>query len=134
VVPDEVRKYAAGYYGKLLAPVENNVLDRIVENSSPSIPLQPARPAPAVAALRRKYSDASDDERLLRFMFAGSQVDEMLAAGPMRTAYSALEPLAALLSELAKRPKLARVAIHKGDLRLELRHGHSGAAATGARS
>lgn len=134
VVPDEVRKYATGYYGKLLAPVEHDVLDRIVENSSPSIPLQPTRPAPAVAALRRKYPDASDDERLLRFMFAGSQVDEMLAAGPMRTGYSAFEPLAALLAELAKRPKLARVAIHKGDLHLELRHGHSGAAATEARS
>src|SRR5258706_651823 len=32
IVSDEVKKYALGYYGKLLAPVEPNVLDRIIEN------------------------------------------------------------------------------------------------------
>jgi oxaloacetate decarboxylase alpha subunit len=33
-VPDEVKKYALGYYGKLLGPVDANVLDRIVENDA----------------------------------------------------------------------------------------------------
>src|SRR3546814_3726821 len=32
-VPDEVKKYALGYYGKLLSPVDPDVLDRIVERS-----------------------------------------------------------------------------------------------------
>ena len=122
VVPDEVRKYALGYYGKLLAPVEPDVLDRIVANSSPSIPLEPQRAPPAVDALRKKYPDASDDERLLRFMFAGTQVDEMLAAGAMKTTYAFETPLARLLSELARRPKLARLAIEKGALRIEVSH------------
>lgn len=120
VVPDEVRKYALGYYGKLLAPVEPNVLDRIVANSSPSIPLEPEPPPPAVEALRRKYPDANDDERLLRFMFAGSQVDEMLAAGPMKTEYAFQKPLESLLAALAKRPKFAYVRIQKQDFDLEL--------------
>ena len=30
--------------------------------------------------MRKRYSDASDDELLLRVMFAGNQVDEMKAA------------------------------------------------------
>jgi len=120
VVPDEVRKYALGYYGKLLAPVEPDILDRIVENSSSSIPLTPAAAPPAVDALRRKYPGASDDERLLRFMFAGSQVDDMLAAGPMVTTYAFEDSLVTLLKALAKRPRMRQVSIRKGSLRLEL--------------
>ena len=123
VVPDEVRKYALGYYGRLLAPVDPDVLDRIIANSSPSIPLKPVPPAPAAKALREKYPKASDDERLLRFMFAGSQVDEMLAAGAMRTSYNFETPLARLLAGLAKRPKLARLAIQKGGLSVEFSNG-----------
>jgi oxaloacetate decarboxylase alpha subunit len=107
-VPDEVKKYALGYYGKLLAPVEPDVLDRIVANGSPGIALAPAPLAPAVARLRRQYAKASDDERLLRFMFAGQQVDEMLGAGAMRTEYIFEKPLVRLVRELARR-RIARV-------------------------
>jgi oxaloacetate decarboxylase alpha subunit len=39
IVPDEVKKYALGYYGKLLGPVDPNTLDRIIQNGSPKIPL-----------------------------------------------------------------------------------------------
>ena len=81
IVPDEVKKYALGYYGKLVAPVDPDVLDRIVRNGSSRIPLEPKRPEPAVAALRRKYPDADDDERVLRAMFMGTQVDAMIAGG-----------------------------------------------------
>ena len=53
-VPDEVKKYALGYYGKLLAPVDPDVLDRIVANGSPRIALKPAaacrRPSPSCAS------------------------------------------------------------------------------------
>ena len=103
VVPDEVKKYVLGYYGKLLAPVDPEALDRIVANGSARIALRPAAPAPAVDALRRKYPGASDEERLLRFCFAGNQVDEMRAAGPMRTIYGFEQPLERLLKELVRR-------------------------------
>ena len=112
VVPDEVKKYALGYYGKLLAPVAPNVLDRIVANGSPRIALKPTPPAPAVAKLRKQYPNASDDERILRFMFAGGQVDAMLSAGPMRTEYSFEKPLVRLVRELAAR-RIARVHVSR---------------------
>ena len=99
-VPDEVKKYALGYYGKLLAPVNPDALDRIVENGSERIALEPQRLAPAVPMLRKQYPHASDDERLLRYMFAGSQVDQMLEAGPIRTAYNSNHSLVRLLREL----------------------------------
>ena len=41
-------------------------------------------------------------------MFAGTQVDEMLAAGPMQTDYVFEKPLVRLVRELASR-KFARV-------------------------
>jgi oxaloacetate decarboxylase alpha subunit len=103
VVPDEVKKYALGYFGKLLAPVDPDVLDRIVHNGSPKIPLKPEPLPPAVDKLRKQYPNASDDERLLRFMFAGRQVDEMLGAGPMKTEYVFEAPLVTLVRELAAR-------------------------------
>jgi oxaloacetate decarboxylase (Na+ extruding) subunit alpha len=107
-VPDEVKKYALGYYGELLAPIEPDVLDRIVANGSPHIALEPQPLPAALAKLRRQYPNASDDERALRIMFAGSQVDEMLAAGPMRTEYVFEKPLVRLVRELAAR-KVSRV-------------------------
>ncbi len=119
-VPDEVKKYALGYYGRPLAPVEPDVLDRIVTNGSGRIPMQPRPLSPAVPDLRRKYPNISDEERLLRHLYAGSQVDDMLAAGPMRTGFSYDKPLVRLLSELAKRPRLARVYVKKGDFQLEI--------------
>ncbi|MEY4711214.1 MAG: hypothetical protein RIS88_664 [Pseudomonadota bacterium] len=108
VVPNEVKKYALGYYGKLLAPVDPQVMDRIVANGSSAIALQPTPLAPAVDALRRQYPEASDDERLLRFMYAGAQVDDMRAAGPMRLDYPFEAPLTALVRGLAER-KISKI-------------------------
>jgi oxaloacetate decarboxylase alpha subunit len=107
-IPDEVKKYTLGYFGKLLAPVDPDVLDRIVENGSPKIALKPQPLPPAADKLRKQYPNASDDERILRFMFAGQQVDEMLAAGPMRTDYMFEAPLVKLVRELAAR-RITRV-------------------------
>jgi oxaloacetate decarboxylase (Na+ extruding) subunit alpha len=109
-VPDEVKKYALGYYGKLLAPIAPDILDRIVANGSPRIALKPEPLAPGLAKLRAQYPGASDDELSLRAMFAGSQVDDMIAAGPTRTDYSFEKPLVRLVRELAAR-KVARVHI-----------------------
>ena len=120
VVPDEVKKYALGYYGKLLAPVRPDVLDRIVENGSARIALAPPPLEPALPALRKRYPNLSDEERLLRYSYAGSQVDEMLASGPMQTEYRFEHPLVHLLKELTKRPKLRHVRIEHAGLRLEM--------------
>ncbi len=119
-VPDEVKKYALGYYGKLLAPIEPDVLDRIIANGSAAIALKPQPLAPAVPALRRKYPHLSDEERLLRHLYAGSQVDDMRAAGPMQTEYYFDQPVVRLLKELARRRNPGRIAISKGAMRFEL--------------
>lgn len=113
VVPDEVKRYALGHFGKLVAPVDPDILDRIVERGSQSIPLEPQPLEPAVPNLRRRYPNMSDEERLMRFMFKGSQVDDMLAAGAMVTDYTVLDtPLSKLLNEVRKLPSLRRVHIN----------------------
>jgi oxaloacetate decarboxylase alpha subunit len=61
-VPDEVKKYALGYYGKLLAPVDPNVLDAIVHNGSGHIALEPTPLEPGLPRLRKRYPHASEDE------------------------------------------------------------------------
>ena len=121
IIPDEVKKYALGYNGKLLAPIAPNVLDRIMENGSQSIAHTPPVLEPGVPALRKKYPNMSDEERLLRYTYSESHVDDMLAAGAIKTDYEFDLPVVRLLKEIAKRPKLARVHIRKKDLVLDVR-------------
>ncbi|MBF6570118.1 MAG: carboxylase [Candidatus Binataceae bacterium] len=117
-VPDEVKMYALGHFGKLLAPVEPNVLDKIAENGSPKIPLKPRSLAPALPELRRAYPTADDDERLLRFMFAGNEVDDMIAEGPLKVSVPSGSPVARLVEALAARPAVKYLQIEKKGARL----------------
>ncbi len=121
IVPDEIKQFALGYNGKLLAPIDPNVLDKILAGGSQAIPPKPSTPEPGVPLLRKKYPNISDEERLLRYACAGSQVDEMLAAGPIKTEYRYDQPLVDMLKDIAMRPKLARVYIEKPDMKIEFR-------------
>ena len=121
LVPDEIKKYALGYYGRLLAPVAPEVLQKIIDNGSQNIQLKAEEPPPGVPALRARFPGMSDDERLLRHSYAGNQVDEMFAAGAMKTTYEFEPPIARLLRELAKRPRLARVYVQRPGLLIDLR-------------
>ncbi len=124
VVPNEVKKYALGHYGKLLAPVEPNVLDRIVANGSSEIGVTPPLLEPAVPRLRRQYANQSDDERLLRFMFAGNQVDDMLAAGPLQTEYVFKNSIQRLLDTALSAKRMHYVRIARDDVSIEaVKHG-----------
>jgi oxaloacetate decarboxylase alpha subunit len=96
------------------------VLDRVVANGSARIALTPPPLEPAVPAIRRRYPSIPDEERLLRCLYAGSRVEGMRAAGPMRTEYYFEKPLVRLLKELAKRRNPGRIVITKGATRLEL--------------
>ena len=120
IVPDEVKKYVLGYYGELLAPVDPQAKDRIVENGARTIALTPRPPEPAVAALRRRYPEATDEERLLRYMLTDMQVDAMLAAAPAALDDVAASPLVELVAGLARRRRPGRIHIRKGDFELSV--------------
>ena len=122
-VPDEVKRYALGHYGAPPGPIDQDVLDRIVENGSKAVPLVGEPPAPVMPGLRAKYPRMDDEERMLRYLFDSRQVDELLEAGPIRTdglSLSSRRPLVHLLEELKRRPAVARIHLSRGDDRVEL--------------
>ena len=104
-VPDEVKKYALGYYGKLLAPVDPDVLDRIVANGSPTIASTPRPLSQPSRKLRKKYPNIERRRAAAALMYAGRQVDEMLAAGPTCIDYQFERPMVRLVRELRRRAK-----------------------------
>jgi oxaloacetate decarboxylase (Na+ extruding) subunit alpha len=120
VVPNEVKKYVLGHYGKLPAAVKQDVLDRIIANGSNTIKAAPPRIEPAVPRLRSQYRDRTDDERLLRFMFAGNQVDDMLAAGPLQTEYVFKHRAHKLLEMALKNGKSRYINISQPGIKLEM--------------
>ncbi len=121
VVLNEIKQLALGYYGKHNGPIDQNALDRIVANGSEDIPLTPEPLPPALPSLRREYPHASDEELLLRHMFAGPQVDDMLAAGPMKTGPSLSQAaLPDLIREVSRRPNIGRFYIRKPDFTIDL--------------
>lgn len=123
VVPDELKRYVLGHYGRPPAPIDPEVLDKIVGRGAKGIPEQPQEPAPAVPALKARYPGASDEELILRYLFEQHFVDTMYAAGPIRGADASISirhPLVYLLEELTRRPAVARLHISKGGERLEL--------------
>lgn len=126
IVPDEIKKYALGYYGKLLAEIDQNALDRIVSNGSARIARDPKPLEPKVESLRKKYPNISDDERLLRFMFAGNRVDEMLAVSPKSYRTSVEHDAVSLLRRLMARPATRNVTISRPGFRISLKT-HKGA-------
>lgn len=125
VVADEIKKYVLGYYGAPPSPVDPDVMDRIIENGSKRVALVPPEREPVVARLRAQYPNASDDERLLRFVFAGSQVDDMIAAGTIRTTETSAihQSLSQLLTELAKRPQISALRYVGKGITLDLKAG-----------
>jgi oxaloacetate decarboxylase alpha subunit len=118
VVPDEVKMYALGHFGKLLGPVDPQALDRIVTHGSQSIPLKPQPMEPALPGLRKAYPTLSDDERLLRYMFPADDVDKTIAAKPLKLTLPADGPVPRLIEELAKRPALAHFELERSGARI----------------
>jgi oxaloacetate decarboxylase alpha subunit len=121
LVPDEVVAYAAGHYGASPAPIDPDVLDRIM--SSPRAASVAAAPPeqPTLAELRTRYrTGADDDELILRALIPGPAVDAMRAAGPVRRDYPLSSSEVRQVRELlaVTRTPYVRVATEAMDLEL----------------
>lgn len=100
-VPNEIKKYALGYYGELLAPIDPEVLEKIMKNGSAEITPNPEPLAPLLPYLKEQYPADSMDDILLRAMFAGTQVDEMRRAIKTGQPGEPVLPVLSLLKSLA---------------------------------
>jgi oxaloacetate decarboxylase alpha subunit len=89
-VPDGVLQYVAGWFGKPNTPIDPNVLDKITSLRRAKEFLNKELAQPTVEEIRKQMGigpEVSDDEFLLRYSMSDREVDEMLAASPMKTTY-----------------------------------------------
>lgn len=124
VVPNEIKKYALGYYGKLLAPIEPALLARILQNGASNIAHDPQPIPPMLPDIVTRHPDDSVDHVLLRAMFAGTQVDEMqkVVAAGLGSSDSA-RPVLELIKALHASKSQGRIAIKTADLEISLNKG-----------
>lgn len=90
VIPTEIIQYAAEWFGPPPAPIDPNVLDKIVNQPLAKDIFGAELPQPSIAELRREMGlgpDVSDEEFLLRYTMTDKEVDRMLAAGPIKAWY-----------------------------------------------
>ena len=90
IVPDEVIQYAAGFYGQTVAPIDPDVLDKIM--AAPRAKQVAGNPPeqPSIEELRKRYGTKDDDELILRALVPEPDLDKMRAAGPVRRDYPLL--------------------------------------------
>lgn len=105
VIPDEVIQYAAGFYGETVAPIDPEVLDRIMSAPRAKEVLANPPEQPTIEELRARYGTTNDDELILRALVPEADLERMWAAGPVRTTYPLLSS-----PELDQVRRLMRVA------------------------
>jgi oxaloacetate decarboxylase alpha subunit len=122
-VPDQVIRYAQGTFGRPTAPIQPDVLDRILDRPrARELAAEPLPPDPA--ELRRRFPGVSDEELLLRAHMPAEQVDAMIAAGPAPRHYNpSLTPVLNLLEEVGSRPSVHDLAVSKHGFSLAVRRG-----------
>lgn len=126
LVPNEIKKYVLGYYGTLLAPIDPELMARIIANGASNIALEPVPIAPMLPDLRERYPNESIDFLLLRAMFAGTQVDEMkktVAGGG--NAGEIPRPLLDLIKMLHQKSPTGRQSLTAGNLHISLKKGEN---------
>jgi len=83
IVSDELIAYGAGHYGAPPAPIDPDVLDRIM--SAPRAAEIVANPPeqPTLEELRRRYDTDNDDLLILKALIPQHDIEAMQAAGPV---------------------------------------------------
>ncbi|MEV9640781.1 pyruvate carboxylase subunit B [Mammaliicoccus sciuri] len=124
-VPNEIKKYAQGYYGQLMAPIDENLLDKIIGNET-SLLAEETKPAKRILPeLRRQFPNMTDEEMLLRYIVKGNHVDEMKKAGPISQEPYEVTPKNAptitnILAQITKSKEMRYFHIKSDTIKLEI--------------
>jgi oxaloacetate decarboxylase (Na+ extruding) subunit alpha len=89
-VPDEVIQYAAGFYGDPVAPVDANVMDKIMSADRAQEVLAHPPEQPSLDDIKAQYGMQDEDELIYRAFLPQADIDKMRAAGPVRRDYPLL--------------------------------------------
>jgi oxaloacetate decarboxylase (Na+ extruding) subunit alpha len=90
IIPDEIVEYAAGYYGQPVAPIDPNVLDRIMNSPRAKHVLDNPPEQPTIEELRKRYGTENDDELILRALMPEADLQKMREAGPLKRSFPLL--------------------------------------------
>ncbi len=121
-IPDEVIQYAAGYYGDPVAPINEDVKDRILSAPRTRHVLAHPPEEPTLDELHRQYGTFDDDELILRALLPHADIDRMRAAGPVKTDFDRLtSPELKRVRWLMQVAKSPLVQIQSANLDLTLR-------------
>jgi oxaloacetate decarboxylase (Na+ extruding) subunit alpha len=125
VVPDEVTIYVLGHLGKPPAPVNPDVMDRILASPRGRAYLDWEPPQPSLAELREQYGGPglSDEELLSRYLVPAEDVEATNAAGPPTPTYVFRDSaeVTNLVQRSASLRRPAYVYIRRADVELTLR-------------
>jgi oxaloacetate decarboxylase alpha subunit len=122
IVPDEVIQYAAGFYGETVAPIEANILDRIMSSPRGSkVAAQPPQQK-TEEELYQEYGTRDPDELILRALMPETDLKKMRENGPVARDYPTLSsPELAEVARLMKVAKAPLVQIESQSLSVTLR-------------
>ena len=108
-VPDELRKYLLGHYGRPQGPVDPDVLDKVTGGAQPVDVRCGADVPPAIPRLRRERGPFRSDDDLLLAAFYREPILQPLYEERECHDYARIEsahPLKDLLKEIARRPEV----------------------------
>lgn len=121
-VPDEVVQYAAGFYGNTVAPIDPEVLDRIMHSARAKDVLANPPEQPALEDLKKKYGTDDEDELILRATVPEADIARMRASGPVKRDFPLLSsPELERVRQLMKLTSVPVIEVASAGMTLSLR-------------
>lgn len=121
IVTDEVIAYAAGFYGEMVAPIEPNVLDKIMSSARAKDVLASPPENPTLAELRKRHGTDDDDELILRALVPEADLVRMREAGPVKRSYPLLSsPELDQVQQLMRMASTPAIQTRIGQMEVEL--------------
>ena len=119
-VPEALRLYARGSFGKPIHPLDPNVLDILVAGAPPIDSLE-GLDEPALPRIRAQHGPFESDEDLLLFLFLNPAAYNNFKRNKQPITWNPRRcPVTALVKALANRADLASVEVERGPLKLVL--------------
>lgn len=120
-VPEPVRLYARGFFGRPIHPIDPNILDRLTGGAPPMDSLA-GLDDPVLPRIRAEHGPFESDEDLLLFLFLHPAAYNNFKKNRTPITWNPRRsPVTALVKELASRRDLDSVEVERGTLRLALR-------------
>jgi pyruvate/oxaloacetate carboxyltransferase len=120
-VPEELKLYVRGAYGRPAAPIDPNALDRILAGGDKE-PIDPSEnfSEPLVSKVRAEQGSSLSDEDLLLTIFNTRETMEKFYQNKKTIESHPVvrTPLAFLIKELANRHEIKKVNIQKGSFKI----------------